>query len=245
MAQVAGGRTTYGHVLGVLMLDTSFPRLEGDIGHAGTFPFPVLYRKVEGASPRRVVEEADPALVEPFVEAARSLEADGVQAIATSCGFLALFQRELAAAVKVPMLSSSLLQLPMLYEAFGRRGKAGVLTARAASLTPGHFEACGAGAVPTAIAGMDGFPEFTRVFLDRGEPGAVPALDAEAAEAELAEAARGLVDSNPEVEFIVLECTNMPPFKDAIRKASGRPVFDILTLVGYALSGAAGIGWTR
>lgn len=245
MARISGGRTCYGHELGVLMLDTRFPRLAGDIGNAGTFPFPVLYRKVEGASPRRVVEEADRSLIEPFVEAAKALEAEGVRAITTSCGFLALFQRELAAAVKVPMLSSSLLQLALLHEAHGRRGKAGVLTARAASLTGRHFEACGAGAVPTAVAGMDGFPEFTRVFLDRGEPGAVPTLDAELVEAELAEAARALVESEPTVEFIVLECTNMPPFKDTIRKASGRPVYDILTLVGYALSGAAGFGWTR
>lgn len=242
MAMVRGGRTTYGHELGVLMLDTRFPRLVGDIGNAASFPFPVLYRKVEGASPRRVVEEADPALIEPFVQAAKALEADRVKAIATSCGFLALFQRELAAAVRVPVYTSSLLQLPLLYEAYGRRGKAGVLTARAASLTWRHFEACGAGSVPTAIAGMDGYAEFTRVFLERGEVGAEPALDADLVETELSRAAAELVESEPEVEFIVLECTNMPPFKDAIRKASGRPVYDILSLLRYALSGLGGTG---
>jgi len=34
------------------MLDARFP---GDMGHAGTWPFPVLYRVVPGATPARVV----------------------------------------------------------------------------------------------------------------------------------------------------------------------------------------------
>src|SRR5690242_21855162 len=89
------------------MLDTRFPRVVGDIGHPRTFACPVRYRTVEGASPRRVVVERDPRLVAPFVAAARELERDGVAAIATSCGFLALFQRELAASVAVPLWTSN------------------------------------------------------------------------------------------------------------------------------------------
>ncbi len=75
MERAIGGRTTYGHELGILMLDTRFPRIPGDIGNALSFPFPVLYRIVEGASPRRVVEEADPSLLEPFVAAAKEHKA--------------------------------------------------------------------------------------------------------------------------------------------------------------------------
>ena len=131
--KVSGGFTNYGQDLGVLMLDTRFPRLPGDIGNARTFPFPVRYRTVRGASPARVVMDRDPALLEPFIAAARELEAEGVRAITTSCGFLAMFQRELAASVRVPVFASSLLQVPLLYAMFGTQGKAGILTARAAS----------------------------------------------------------------------------------------------------------------
>ena len=66
-----GGYATYGQALGILMLDTRFPRIQGDIGNASTFPFPVRYAKVPGASPRRVVKEGDPSLLGPFIEAAR------------------------------------------------------------------------------------------------------------------------------------------------------------------------------
>ena len=85
------------------MLDTVFPRIPGDIGNAATFSFPVRYKVVKGASPQRVVKEADTRLLEPFIEAARSLEKEGVKAIGTSCGFLAIFQRELADAVDIPV----------------------------------------------------------------------------------------------------------------------------------------------
>src|SRR4051812_19836892 len=111
MTVLHGGRTLYGHALGILMLDTRFPRPPGDVGNATTWPFPVRYRIVPGASPRRAID-ADPSLLEPFLDAAREVEADGVPAITTSCGFLAVFQRELAGAVRIPVLSSSLLQVP-------------------------------------------------------------------------------------------------------------------------------------
>jgi len=235
-----GGYGSYGQDLGILMLDTRFPRMPGDIGNAKSFPFPVRYKRVEGASPKRVVEEGDLKLLEPFIAAARELEAEGVRAITTSCGFLALFQRELAAAVNVPLFSSSLLQIPMLYEIFGRRGRAGILTARAASLTERHFRNCGAQGIPLAVAGMDEKPEFTRVFLEKSSPGAEPSLDVEKAEEELKAVAAAMVSADPEIRFVVLECTNMPPFKKAIQESCGKPVFDIISLAGYVHSGLLG-----
>ena len=48
---VTGGKNVYGESIGILMLDTKFPRIPGDIGNALTFPFPVRYRKVSGATP--------------------------------------------------------------------------------------------------------------------------------------------------------------------------------------------------
>ncbi len=237
---IPGGFANYGQDLGILMLDTRFPRLPGDIGNAASFPFPVRYKVVKGASPKRVVEMGDPELLEPFIEAARELESEGVKAITTSCGFLALFQRELAEAVRVPVFSSSLLLVPILYEIFGRRGKLGILTARAASLTERHFLQCGAGGIPLAIAGMDAYPEFTRVFLDRTEAGRVPELDEGLAEKELVEAAAGLAAEEPEIRCLILECTNMPPFRKAIREACEKPVYDIISLAGFIHSGLLG-----
>jgi hypothetical protein len=233
-----GGFTNYGEDIGILMLDTRFPRVPGDIGNARTFSFPVRYLTVEGASPKRVVLEPDPKLLPPFVEGARELEAQGVRAVTTSCGFLAMFQRELAAAVNVPVFASSLLQLPFLFGLFGRKGRAGILTARKASLGQSHFEGCGIQGIPLAIAGMDHAPEFTRVFVHWGEgDGRDTPLDIELVERELCDAARDLVAREPDVRFVVLECTNMPPFRKEIQEACGRPVYDIVTLARFVHSG--------
>ena len=49
-----GGKTVYGACVGILMLETRFPRIPGDIGHAVTWPFPVLYKVVRGATAERV-----------------------------------------------------------------------------------------------------------------------------------------------------------------------------------------------
>src|SRR5215207_5752548 len=98
-----GGKALYGAPLGILMLDARFPRIVGDMGNALTWPFPVLYRVVRGATPERVVLEGARGLAGAFVEAAQELVHDGAEAITTNCGFLCLLQEELAAAVRVPV----------------------------------------------------------------------------------------------------------------------------------------------
>lgn len=206
-------------MLGVLMLDTRFPRLPGDIGCPETFAFPVRYAVVAGASPQRVVRERDPALLEPFVAAARRLiDEQGATAIATSCGFLVLWQRELQAALPVSVWTSSLLLLPCLQ-------RPGVITIDAAALTPAHWRAAGADEA-TPVEGIAPGCALQRTLLDD-----LPELDAAAAEIEVVAAARRLLARAPQLTDIVLECTNLPPYADAVRRATGLPVHDITTLI--------------
>ena len=214
------------------MLETHFPRPPGDIGNAQTFAFPVRYRTVAGASPRRVVIERDPALLAPFVDAARALEGEGVSAVTTSCGFLALFQREMAAAVTVPVWTSSLLLVAEIEAGLREGRRVGIVTADAESLSADHLCAVGARAdTPREGLALDSRFRAT-VLEDRGE------LDpAEAARATVAAAER-LIARHPEVAAIVLECTNMPPYADAVRAATRLPVHDITTLVRARLGGA-------
>src|ERR1700761_5181867 len=94
-----GGKVLYGAPLGILMLEACFPRIPGDMGNATTWPFPVLYRVVKGASPERVVLQGAAGLLDAFLEAADELVSVGAEALTTNCGFLALFQKELAARV--------------------------------------------------------------------------------------------------------------------------------------------------
>jgi Asp/Glu/hydantoin racemase len=217
-----------GAAIGIIMLDTVFPRIPGDIGNPDTFSFPVHYKIVQGASPQRVVKEADVRLLEPFKEAARSLEQQGVKAIATSCGFLAIFHRELADAVDIPVFSSSLLQVHLAHAAINRRRKVGVLTARARSLTERHFRGVGVQDIPMVVMGMEDAEEFTGVFIE-----GKASLDKEKVRKEMVRAAEKLAKSHPEIGALVLECTNMPPYAKAVQEVLKVPVFDVVTMIRH------------
>ena len=207
------------NTLGVLMLDTRFPRVVGDIGNPATFDFPVRYRIVCGASPRRVVREPDRALLQAFVKAGLALVAEGASAVSTSCGFLVQFQRELQAALPVPVWTSSLLLLPELHHA-------GVVTVDAAALVADHLRAAGADP-ETPIEGIAAGCAFQQTLLHD-----LPELDVGDALLQVVGAAQRLLARHPTLTDIVLECTNMPPYADAVRRATGVRVHDITTLIG-------------
>lgn len=203
------------------MLDTRFPRLPGDVGHPGSFSLPVRHVVVRGASPARVVQHQDgpePALLPPFLAAGRALVAQGAAAITTSCGFLVLFQDALAAALPVPVWTSALLKLPELQ-------RPGVLTVDAAALSPRHLLAAGA-AADTPVIGLAPGCALQRTLLEN-----LPMLDSAAAEAEVLAAGQRLLLAHPNIETLVLECTNLPPYAQALARATGRPVHHLLTLV--------------
>ncbi|MCZ7474984.1 aspartate/glutamate racemase family protein [Micromonospora sp. WMMC273] len=214
--------------IGVLCLDTSFDKIPGHIRNPDTFDFPVRYRVVEGATPQRLVREADPTLLRPFVDAARDLEAAGVAGITGACGFLVLFQAELATAVRVPLWSSSLVQLPMVHRMVGR--PVGLLVADEAALTPRHLAAIGAADVPVAVTGMAGQPEFREVMLE----GRRDALDVERLAAEVDERVDAVAAAHPDLGALVVECTDLVPFAHRIQARLGVPVFDIVTLTTMA-----------
>lgn len=233
LARIArGGKTLYGAPLGILMLETRFPRIPGDIGNATTWPFPVLYRVVSGATQDRVVQQAARGLLPAFVEAARELVSLGAEGITTSCGFLSLFQRDLAAAVGVPVAVSSLLQVPWVQATLPAGKRVGVVTVSKESLTPAHLEAVGV-PLDTPIAGTEGSREFNRALRARDEYLLDPAL----AEQDILEAAQGLVATHPEIGAIVFECTNMPPYAAAVQEALGMPVFDVYSMITWFQAG--------
>ena len=212
--------------IGIIGLDTTFTKIPGHIRNRSTFDFPVVYRVVEGATAERVVEQADPTLLQPFVRAAQELEAEGVGAITSACGFLVIFQKQLADAVSVPLYASSLIQVPMVHRMLGSNRKLGLLVARKDSLTRRHLEAIGAESIPLCIAGMEEQPEFREVMLEarRAE------LDVDRLEHEVLGQAERLASENRDLGALVIECTDLVPFSHAIQARLGLPVFDIVTL---------------
>lgn len=208
--------------LGILMLDTRFPRIVGDVGNAASYDFPVIFRRMEGiGSADAVAAHPDrPRVLAALKANAEALAAEGAVGLGTSCGFLALYQDDLAKVSPVPVATSALLHIRKLA---GR--KAGVITASAKNLTPAHFAAVGASG-DTPVVGLPEDSSFAGTFLRNGLT-----LDREAVEREVVAAGRDLVARHPEVDTVVLECTNLPPYKLALEKALGLPVLDVLDLL--------------
>lgn len=55
--------------------------------------------------------------------------------------------------------------------------------------------------------------------------------------AELVGAARRLLADRPDVAALCLECTNMPPFAEAVQAAVGVPVYDVVSMADWFYSG--------
>ena len=229
-----GGKTIYGARVGILMLDTVLARIPGDIGNATTWPFPVLYKVVHAATPRRTYAEQEEWVIDAFVEAGQELVSDGADGLTTSCGFLSLFQDELAAKCGVPVAASSLMQVPFIERLLPPGKRVGVLTVSTRFLEERHLAAAGA-AADTPLAGCENGSEFARVFTsdDRVE------MDVAAAERDVLRAGDELMARHPEIGAVVLECTNLLPFAQALRERIDVPVYDAYSFVCWFHAGLA------
>ena len=227
-----GGKSISGAPLGILMLEARFPRIPGDMGNGETWPFPVLFRVVRGATPEKVVLLGAKGLLPDFIAAAQELVHLGAEAITTNCGFLSLFQRELAEAVQVPVATSSLMQVPWVQATLPPGKRVGVITVSKQSLTPAHLDAAG---VPRDIpcVGTESGREFFRVLIRADHQD----MDIDLATQDILDAGRALVAQHPDVGAIVLECTNMPPYAAALRDALGLPVYDIYSMITWFHAG--------
>ena len=233
MAKGYGGKTVYGARVGILMLDTKWPRPPGDTGNALTWPFPVLYKVVPGATARVVVHQQGKGLGPAFLEAAAELVTEGADGITTTGGFLAIFQKQLAAHVNVPVASSSLMQIPLVQSLLPPGKRVGVLSVQGDRITPEHWDAVGA-PHDTPVMGTEGGTEFTRVMLnDEIE------LDYAAAERDIVGAGEALLRKHPGVGAIVCENHNMAPYANALNAKLGIPIFTVYTFVTWFQAGLA------
>lgn len=220
--------------IGILKMDAVIRRIPGDAGNPASYPFPVLFETVRGAGLARLIRERDPGIVAPFVEAGLRLVRQGVQALGTTCGFMILFQRELAGALPVPVFTSSLLQLPLIERALGPRGRIGVVTADSEHLLPEHLRLAGGSPERVSLCGLQDAPCFREaIFSGSGR------IDPAGVCREVVERSRRLCAADPEIRALLFECANLPPYAAAVREATGRPVYDALTLIRWVHAGLA------
>ena len=229
--KVKGGKSIYGASVGILMLEAQFPRIPGDMGNALSWPFPVLYKVVRDASPHRVVRNSAEGLLPAFIDAGRELIRDGADGITTNCGFLALFQDELAQALEVPVATSSLMQVALVNSILPPGKRAGILTISAPMLSAEHLRKSRC-PEDTPVGGTAEQGEFSQSILNN-----LLELDIDQARIENIEAACDLVNQHPDIGAVVLECTNMIPYAADIREAIGLPVFSIYSFVNWFQQG--------
>ncbi|MCR5814718.1 MAG: aspartate/glutamate racemase family protein [Desulfovibrio sp.] len=233
---VQGGKNIYGYDLGILMLESHFPRIVGDVGNARTWDFPVLYKVVKGSLPHKVVLDLNDEDLQPFVLAAQELEAQGVRAITTSCGFLSLFQQKLANVLHIPLFTSALMLLPSLLLAFQGK-KLLILTANSQTLTDRHLQAVGIDNALKGsafdIVGTQDKEMFTNFTVQNWQ-----SVDTEVCAREILDCLEAAL-SKEQYAGILLECTNMPPYSDRIRQKFHLPVFDFVSLVNFVHSSMA------
>lgn len=228
-----GGKSVYGARLGILILDAKVPRIPGDVGNSRTWPFPVMYKLVRGATARRVIHDAASGLLQTFLDAAKELEEAGVAGIATTGGYMSIFQKEIAAHVNIPVATSSLMQIPLVQNLLPPSKRVGVLTVHAPRLTPVHL--VGAGAAPdTPVFGTENGRELSRVLIGNEEK-----LDCALAEEDMLDAAATMLKAHPEVGAIVLECHNMAPYSRAVARRFSIPVFDVYSFLTWFHAGLA------
>lgn len=210
-------------LVGVIMLNTRFPRLPGDIGNAASFDRPVIFRRVAAATVASVVraEGIGGPLAEEILAAARELVAEGAAVIATSCGFLGELQARLEAALPVPVAASALALLPMVRERHGPGARIGVLTFDSRRLKPLHF--AGHWSDDLLVEGLEQGRELHRVIAEDRQT-----LDRAAAEADVAEAAGRLLARAGRLDAVVLECTNIGPYAAQVRAVTGAAVYDLV-----------------
>lgn len=213
------------------MLNTRFPRWRGDIGNAASFEFPVLHQTVAPAEVKKIVTHSKPDqhLVDSFVESGLMLVDQGATVIGTSCGFMASVQNEIATRLPVPFLSSSLILLPLIKSLLGGDAAIGILTFSRERLDACHFPAAVSVDDPSlTITGLDPASHWFRCINEN-----LVEADKEQARKEVLELAKKCVEDNPDIAALLLECTNLSPWKAEIQAACHRPVFDLVSALEW------------
>lgn len=219
-----GGQNICGVSIGVLSLESYFPKPPGHIKNPSSLPFTTAYEILHGLTVPELLNNPSPDMLEPILEAARRLEAQGVRAITGSCGFLAMFQKEISEAVSIPVFVSSLVQVPLAYQM--TRAPVGILTASAPSLTDKHIEGAGCSGIPIEVQGLEDTEEFAAAILRNDRTG----MDLAKVEEEVLAAGQALLVRAPGIGSVVLECTDLPPYAHRLQEVLKRPVFDLTTL---------------
>ena len=226
----------FGETVGILLFRPWYFSVPtpGHVSYAPTYDFPIRFQFVDDPFDPVGFLESDEVNkgwnLENWINAAITLQEEGVRAICAGCGLTGMIQKELAAAVELPVYTSSLLFLSEVHATFAGGKRVGILTVSEKHLMAhggAIFSGCDIDdSVPIAVAGMNESTAadawFTMTTLE---------YDKNVVEKAVVQVALKLKDDNPDLGAFLLECTDMPPYSEAIQAATGLPVFDPVDMV--------------
>lgn len=222
-------------ILGVVRLDYNYPPAPGDIDCPGSYDYDVIYRVVPGMTFEMAQSGRLSRPVEgEFKKAIKWLEANGAAGITGDCGFMMAFQPIAREVATVPCFMSSMVQCPMVSVAFDKFDKILILTANSETLKPQKdtlLNACGFDVDDDRflikgcqdVDGFDAVEKGEAVDVERVTPGIVRMTDV-------------ILRRQPSIRAIILECTELPPYADALRASTGLPVWDAITNADFFIS---------
>ena len=218
------GVSVAGTGVGVLHIESRFPLVHGHLQNARSLGVPLIYECVEGVSPRQIVA-CDPAVEAPLIAAARRLVGRGAKAVIGTCGSFINYHTALVQAVDVPVFSSILAAVPLLLRTVRQDARVAIVFASVASFTARVRDQAGIDDA-SRIAATDcaSLPAFQPIMENSRS------LDSDALMAQVREHLGAFIAEEPAVAVIVLQCSELAPYADAIRQDCGLPVFDINSL---------------
>ncbi|CAK9019256.1 unnamed protein product [Durusdinium trenchii] len=216
--------------LGVIRLDYHYPPARGDVDHPGSYGYEVHYHMVEGLT----FEMCQSGKLTPEVEAAflhglRTLESKGVSVITGDCGFMMWLQELARKNTKLPVIMSSLVTLPVLTSSYHHGEKIAIFTANGQSLLSSLTGGAGGTGEPFIFVGCEEVPGFEAVALGQK-------VDVKKVTPGIVEKAKQVLRAHPQVRAILMECTELPPYSDAVRYFCGVPVFDAITACDFYIA---------
>jgi hypothetical protein len=221
--------------LGILRLDYDYPPAPGDIDCPDTFDYDVYYRVIPGLT-FEICQSGiiNKEIERSIIDAVKWLNNKEVSGITGDCGFMIHIQKIVRENTSKPVFMSALLQLPFMIQSYGKNEKIAIYTANGNSLSKMKdliYELCNIDTEDDRliIVGCENVEGFEAVAL--GEK-----VNTSLVEPNIVKKTLEVLKENPNIQCILMECTELPPYSDAVRKATGLPVFDSITCADYMMT---------
>lgn len=225
-----------GGMLGIIRLDYDYPPAAGDIDSPLSYDYKIIYRVVPGLTFMMCqLNTLTPEVEERLERAILYLDSRGVNGITGDCGFMMYFQERVRKFTKTPVFMSALAQLPAVTCAFASNELIAIFTANGKTLLAMDKlikDECGVDENQERyfLVGCENVPGFEAVAA--GEK-----VNVEKVTPGIVARAKQVIAENPTLRAILMECTELPPYSDAVRAATGLPVYDAITACNFFMSG--------